>query len=137
MAKKNRPGDAVEAYKRAFPGAFVGMVYRDRILKHIQDLDVWMQVLQTERERIKAEKTNAFPVTILIQNYQREMKRWREIETPPDRNPAHQLRERGEPVDFRAALELLSEEKRADMLRLFEEERQKTIQHLKDTGYQA
>lgn len=121
--------DPAELYRKYFPRHRVGMVYTDRLRKHVTDLDVWTEVLEAERYRCTIERKAPFTIPMLIQNYMREMKRWREIETPADRNPAHQLAQRGEAVDFGEILQTpRSEETRKEMLRLFEEEAQHVYQ---------
>ena len=114
--------DPVAIYRELFPKAPCNFVYQDKIRKHVKDCDLWRQILEEEKYRCRFHKTNPYPLPFLIKAYKRAEQQWREIETPKDHNPAYDLQGRGEPVDFKAALEPLTDEKRAKMLRLWQEE---------------
>jgi len=99
------------------------MRYGDLIRRYVTDNELWFQTLQDERYRCQIEKKRPHPIPWLLESYKRMEKSIRELEAPPDRNPAHQLQQRGEGVDFKQALEPLPPERRAEMLRIYEEAR--------------
>jgi hypothetical protein len=75
---------AAGLFKRAFPKAFLGMVYRALLERHVDDLELWGQVLADERADATGDQRRRVRVPWLIEQYQRMQRSLREIDTPPD-----------------------------------------------------
>jgi len=100
---------AASLFKRAFPGAFLGMMYRDLLERHIDDLELWSQVLADEREDATGDQRRRVRVPWLIEQYKRMARSMREINTPSDRLTTHRAPEinvgqQRTPTELRALL---------------------------------
>ena len=97
---------AAGLFKRAFPRAYLGMKYRDLLKHHVDDLDLWGQVLADEREDLTGDARRRVRVPWLVEQYQRMQRSLREIDTPPDRLTTHRAPEINDPVQKRTPTEL-------------------------------
>jgi hypothetical protein len=84
-----KPATPHEAYRRAFPDAFLGAYYADLITKHVKNVELWYQVLADERADLKELERRRVRVPWLIEQYKKMEASIREIETPADRLTTH------------------------------------------------